>query len=86
MYFWNKCVFTNITEELLQTASYVTEIVKEHYIMKFLKKIVLYVCNKKDLSSYQICVNEPMAAPVSRVVRLSTDVGKVTRVTQPEHL
>ena len=80
MSFWNKNCFMNITVQLIQAALYVTEMAKENYIVKFLKKIVLYSCNMKHQLSCQIYANEAMVGLVSR---FNTGTGKVTRMTKP---
>ena len=41
---------------MVQATCYVIEMTKDKYIVQFLKKIVIYFCNKKHLPSCQIYV------------------------------
>ena len=67
MYFQNKGIFMKIIVYLIQTTSYVIEMAKENYTVKFIMKIVLYSCgcNKIHLLSCQIYVNELKMTSVS---------------------
>ena len=65
MIFRNKSEFTNYYSLVDPDGFIVTETVKENYIVKYFKKIVLQFCNKKHLSSCQIKVNEPKTVSVS---------------------
>ena len=47
MHFRNKSVFIIITVYLVQTVSYVTEMAKENYILKFLNTSILHLSNKE---------------------------------------
>jgi len=85
MDFWNKYLFTNITVEMAQTASYVTEKVKENYIVKLLKTFVLYFCNKRHLLRCQFYLNELITASVGKL-GWAQEAGKTTRMANQKHL
>ena len=53
---------------LVQTISYIIEMDKEKYRVKFLMKIVLYSCNTNHLLSCQIDVNQLIIVSVSKIL------------------
>jgi len=61
--------------------------VEGNFLGKHLMMIILYFCKMKQLLSCHIYVYELTAVSVSNSYsRLTTGVGKVTRMAKPEHL